>query len=221
MSLLVVGVASALTLLFAGFSAEIAEVSTATTRAQAAADAAALAAMAESGPYGRGAYEAQARHYARANGARLLSCWCKPGARTVQVRVAVGGVVAEARAELDASALAPAAIVSAQGLHPVLAAAVDGIVAASHGRVRIVSGFRDSHEQARLWDRAVRRYGSPAAADDWVARPGTSMHERGLAVDLGGDLELAGRLIHELRLPLHRPLPHEPWHFELRTASPS
>jgi hypothetical protein len=41
------------------------------------------------------------------------------------------------------------------------------------------------------------------------------MHTRGLAVDLGGDLELAVRIIDELDLPLYRPLAHEPWHFEL------
>jgi hypothetical protein len=44
------------------------------------------------------------------------------------------------------------------------------------------------------------------------------MHERGLAVDLGGDLALAADLIDELALPLWRPLANEPWHFELRGA---
>jgi hypothetical protein len=61
----------------------------------------------------------------------------------------------------------------------------------------------------------LERYGDAEAADDWVARPGTSMHERGLAVDLGGDLVLAESLIIELGLPIHSPLPNEPWHFEL------
>jgi hypothetical protein len=41
------------------------------------------------------------------------------------------------------------------------------------------------------------------------------MHERGLAVDLGGDLIRAVQLIEELDLPLYRPLANEPWHFEL------
>ncbi|MEA2485709.1 MAG: D-alanyl-D-alanine carboxypeptidase, partial [Actinomycetota bacterium] len=53
------------------------------------------------------------------------------------------------------------------------------------------------------------------AADDWVAPPGGSMHERGLAVDLGGDLQLAVRIVAQLHLPLWRPLMNEPWHFEL------
>ena len=66
-----------------------------------------------------------------------------------------------------------------------------------------------------MWADALRRYGSREAADDWVAPPGHSMHEKGLAIDLGGDLNLAARLVDELDLPLHRPLPHEPGHFEL------
>ncbi len=70
-------------------------------------------------------------------------------------------------------------------------------------------------EQAMLWADALRRYGTAEVADDWVAPPGHSMHERGLAVDLAGDMSLAVRLIDELGLPLWRPMQHEPWHFEL------
>jgi hypothetical protein len=66
-----------------------------------------------------------------------------------------------------------------------------------------------------LWAEALVKYRDPEVADDWVARPGRSLHEKGLAVDLGGDLELAVSLIARLGLPLHRPLPNEEWHFEL------
>ena len=45
------------------------------------------------------------------------------------------------------------------------------------------------------------------------------MHERGVAVDLGGDLQLAASLIARLHLPMWRPLPNEPWHFELAGAA--
>jgi LAS superfamily LD-carboxypeptidase LdcB len=58
-------------------------------------------------------------------------------------------------------------------------------------------------------------------ADDWVARPGSSMHERGLAIDLGGDLDLARSLAATLGLPLVQPLENEPWHFELVGARES
>ena len=47
------------------------------------------------------------------------------------------------------------------------------------------------------------------------------MHERGLAVDLAGDLDLAIEIIGRLDLPLHRPLPNEPWHFELLGSRPA
>jgi D-alanyl-D-alanine carboxypeptidase len=89
------------------------------------------------------------------------------------------------------------------------------VTEASGGRVQVTSGYRPPQRQTELWDAALVRYGHPEIADDWVARPNSSMHTRGLAVDLGGDIDLAVRIIDELDLPLYRPLPHEPWHFEL------
>jgi D-alanyl-D-alanine carboxypeptidase len=195
---------------------QIGALSSLASRAQLAADAAALAAVAESAPYGSSEPIAAARSFAQANGARLLDCVCDPLTGVAQVEVAVGEAVASARAVLDAEALAPASLaVDAGGLHPVLADAVRALVRESAGAVRVVSGWRSSREQQVLWNQALDRYGTAERADDWVARPGTSAHERGVAVDLGGDLTRAVSLIHELGLPLHRPLSHEPWHFEL------
>lgn len=126
------------------------------------------------------------------------------------------GVRARARAVLDVDRLGPLWIgADARGLHPRLAAALDRMIRAARGRVRLVSGYRSPAAQRDLWQEALQKYGTPDAADDWVAPPGRSMHERGLAIDLGGDLELAARLVDELGLPLHRPLANEPWHFEL------
>ncbi len=184
-------------------------------RAQAAADAAALAAVAESGPYGNGRPEHEAQLYARRNGATLIECRCDVGASAVQVTVEIDHVIARARAVIDPAAIAPALLASPGRLHPRLAQAVDALVRASNGRVYVVSGARSTVEQARLWQDALSKYGSAEAADDWVAPPGSSMHERGLAVDLGGDLGLAAALIDRLGLPLWRPMNHEPWHFEL------
>lgn len=216
MTLLLGAIGSALALLLAGFSVDIARISTVKARAQLAADAAALAAVAESGPYGGGQHEREAARFADANGAKLLECLCEPGATAVQVRVAIEGVVADARAVFDPTELMPAAIAfEGEGLHPLLARALDRLIAASRGSVHVVSGFRSSDKQTILWADAVARYGTAEAADDWVARPGTSMHEKGLAVDLGGNLEMAAAIVADLDLPLHRPLPHEPWHFEL------
>lgn len=185
-------------------------------RAQAAADAAALAAAMEAAPLGGGHPRLAAERLARANGARLTSCGCPQGAALVEVAVELDGVAARAWARFDAERLAPAAVAyDAGGLHPALAAALDRLIAASKGAVYVVSGYRPPARQAELWSQALARYGDPEVADDWVAPPGRSLHERGLAVDLGGDVELAARLVQSLGLPLHRPLAHEPWHFEL------
>jgi hypothetical protein len=185
-------------------------------RAQTAADAAALAAAAESGPYGQRQPEAEARSLAEANGATLVSCLCPPGATAAQVTVAINDVSATARAVLDPTKLtSTATTVDAHGLNPRLAKAASTLLAAGEHRITFVSGYRSPAEQQQLWDAAVTKYGDPEIADDWVARPGNSMHEKGLAVDLGGDLELAARLVDDLHLPMWRPLSNEPWHFEL------
>lgn len=216
MSLVFVSIGLLLTLLLAHFSADLAEASALKARAQVAADAAALAAVAESGPYGTGRPEHVAMAFARANGGRLLNCECRPGAVEMEVTVAVHDVVARARALLDVELLGPAAFSGAvHGLDPKLAVAVDRLVEASEGAVTVTSGHRSREQQERLYRAALNEYGSPEIADNWVAPPGGSMHERGLAVDLGGDLDLAVRLIEKLDLPLYRRLDNEPWHFEL------
>ena len=197
-------------------STELADAASLKARAQAAADAAALAAVAESGPYGSNVQRLVAREYAEANGAVLIACKCESWATAVQVTVDLDGATARARAVIDPEAFAPARVWSgAGGLHPALGRAVDALIKASAGRVRLVSGFRSTERQSELWADAIAKYGDPEVADNWVAPPGRSMHERGLAVDLGGDLELAAGLVEDLRLPLWRPLSNEPWHFEL------
>lgn len=199
----------------AGLVGMVADASADRMRAQIAADAGALAAAAEVGPFGDGKPNYQAARYTRANGARLVRCWCVPGVPAVQVRVAVGDIVADARAEFDAAAITQQPTGSISGLHPRMARAVRALIEAADGRVTVTSGHRSIADQAALWSDALARYGTAEKADNWVAPPGSSMHERGLAVDLGGDLGAAVRLIQRLRLPLVRPLSHEPWHFEL------
>ena len=189
-------------------------------RAQTAADAAALAAVAESVPTEDGLHTEAARRYAEANGATLVACEsCDPGSTSVIVTVEVDGVEGRARATLDPNAFLPADLdLTSGGLQWPMQYAVDRLIAAAGGRVRVVSGWRSPERQTQLWSAALQEYGDPEVADNWVARPGTSMHERGLAVDLGGDLQLAASLVDQLDLPLHRPLPNEPWHFELSGA---
>ena len=47
-----------------------------------------------------------------------------------------------------------------------------------------VSGYRTFEEQAWLWKAALAKYGDPDVACLWVARPGTSAHQSGRAIDL-------------------------------------
>ena len=215
MTVILGAVATSLALLLANFNADIARTSATRAQAQLAADAAALAAVAESAPYGGGDPEQQAGQVAHANGATLVDCLCPVGGTAVQVKVAVEDVIAEARATIDPTAFFPLTATTTTRLHPLLDRAVQRLLDASGGRVTLVSGWRSTDHQEELWADALRRYGSAEIADDWVARPGSSLHERGLAVDLGGDVEHAAALVQTLGLPLHRPLPHEPWHFEL------
>lgn len=216
MTILIAGIHLVLTIFVSTFVAQAADVTLKRTQSQAAADAAALAAVAESAPYGRGAQASAAETYAERNGAELVACDCRAGAYEVQVTVDVDGVMATARAEIDPTLFAPAVATSTEGLVPGLERAVQVLIEASDGSVQLVSGWRSPTRQRQLWSGALARYGDPEVADDWVARPGHSMHERGLAVDLGGDLDRAAVLVAQLGLPLYRPLANEPWHFELR-----
>ena len=65
------------------------------------------------------------------------------------------------------------------------ARALRGLVssAGGDGLVLAVSGFRSREEQAAIWDEAVAENGV-AFARSYVARPGCSEHETGLAVDV-------------------------------------
>ena len=65
------------------------------------------------------------------------------------------------------------------------ARALRGLVSAvgGDGLVLAVSGFRGRGEQAAIWDEAVAENGV-AFARSYVARPGCSEHETGLAVDV-------------------------------------
>jgi zinc D-Ala-D-Ala carboxypeptidase len=98
-----------------------------------------------------------------------------------------------------------------------------------------ISGFRSSKYQETLFQRAVVKYGSEDAAVRWVARPGRSEHQTGLAIDLGdggnpaGDVEPpfedtpafhwleknAARFGFELSYPRNNPggVHYEPWHW--------
>lgn len=88
----------------------------------------------------------------------------------------------------------------------------------------ITSAYRSPELQARLYQDAIKKYGSEAAARKWVAPPGRSRHNSGTAVDFadpnGGLLRDANspqaRWIAENagRFGLAVPMSWEPWQVE-------
>lgn len=90
------------------------------------------------------------------------------------------------------------------------------LVAASGGRITLTSGFRSPEKQKALWAAALAKYGDPEVADNWVARPGTSHHEKGIAADLHFADASAREWAHAnaARFGLHFPMSWEPWHIE-------
>lgn len=82
--------------------------------------------------------------------------------------------------------------------------------------ISIISGFRSTERQAQLWSEAVAKYGSEAEARKWVAPPGRSQHERGMA----GDLRFSSPAVREeahrraSEFGLTFPLRNESWHVE-------
>jgi Lysozyme like domain/D-alanyl-D-alanine carboxypeptidase len=99
-----------------------------------------------------------------------------------------------------------------EGLNVDFRSRLQQLINASNGRVFFVSGFRTEEHQAELFRAAVKKYGSEKAARKWVAPPGKSHHNHGMAADLGGDLTLAHRLAPTFGLKF--PMPWEKWHIE-------
>jgi D-alanyl-D-alanine carboxypeptidase len=142
-------------------------------RARTAADAAALAGAADG--------ELAARQVAKANGADLLAIEGAGGGVVVHVRVGDVEAYARARATRRPGGGAGGAAVVVGGRRAGLAPAMLAALARADGLlghpVTVVSGLRTRSEQEALWEaRATNPYP--------VARPGTSDHERGLAIDV-------------------------------------
>lgn len=78
------------------------------------------------------------------------------------------------------------------------------------------SGYRTWAKQQRMYDAAVRTYGSAHAARKWVLPPAESTHVRGLALDVGTPAAAAWLTAHGARWGLCRTYGDEPWHVEYR-----
>jgi len=89
------------------------------------------------------------------------------------------------------------------------AAEADGI------KLRISSGWRSKGFQQRLFDDGVRRYGSVAAAREFVALPEKSNHVTGQAVDIAPAEADRWLIANGRRFGLCQIYANEIWHFEL------
>lgn len=88
--------------------------------------------------------------------------------------------------------------------------------------ITIFSGRRTHERQAELYAEAVQKYGE-ARAHHFVARPGTGMHELGLAADLAYSDQRAKDWAHAnaSKFGLYFPMDWEDWHIQpLNTSSP-
>lgn len=84
------------------------------------------------------------------------------------------------------------------------------------GSVTIKSGYRSVERQQQLWLEALKKYGSPEAARQWVAPPGNSQHNKGNAADLGYSSDASRQWMHQNagNFGLSFPLSNENWHIE-------
>jgi hypothetical protein len=83
-------------------------------------------------------------------------------------------------------------------------------------QIGVKSAYRSPAHQAELFNRAVQKYGSVAAARKWVAPPGHSQHNRGNAIDLSYGSPEAMRAAHQYasQFGLTFPMSYENWHIE-------
>ena len=106
------------------------------------------------------------------------------------------------------------------GLDPTFSAAIMDLYNDAPEDIRnqlsLISGYRSVDHQARLYENALKKYGSPEAARKWVAPPGNSRHNYGLAVDFGYGTPAAKEYVHNVaqNYGLHFPMSWEDWHIE-------
>ncbi len=93
-------------------------------------------------------------------------------------------------------------------------------IARSKGvRVDVISTYRSVEQQRHLWNNALKKYGSAAKARKWVAPPGKSRHNSGMAIDM--HMYRNGRKIAQKEFDqiiaaagMYRPMSWEGWHVE-------
>ncbi len=106
-----------------------------------------------------------------------------------------------------------------------LASFIQSAPAEIRDKLGVFSAKRSKEHQKELWDAALKKYGSPEAARKWVAPPGKSRHEQGLAVDLSYDGKSLAKAPADVVRWIHDhadehglffPMSWENWHIELK-----
>ncbi|MFN8577282.1 MAG: M15 family metallopeptidase [Candidatus Sericytochromatia bacterium] len=86
-------------------------------------------------------------------------------------------------------------------------------------KVQVSSSYRSVEHQKELWNKALKKYGSVKTARKWVAPPGKSNHNRGVALDLSmyrNGKKLSQREFDNIiaQAGFYRPMSWEGWHIE-------
>jgi secretion/DNA translocation related TadE-like protein len=204
---LLVAAALGVAAMLAALSADLALAIRARAHAQTAADAAALAAAQELIVPTSLSPRQVAEEYASKHGAQVTECECDPARDDVVVTVTMPihlpffgsqrRVTGRARAVVEPE--------ESSGLAPFFVAGLKCLFGKVSG-ISIVSGYRTREEQAALYEQ------KPGLA----APPGHSMHELGLAADLGFPSEASRVSAHDAApsCGLTFPVSYEPWHIE-------
>lgn len=135
-----------------------------------------------------------------------------PGATLLPDSPAAASTAPPAAIPGGASSLAP----SNGGFNPQFNSELQRLLNDYKGQVSVSSGYRSPQRQAQLFAQAVKKYGSEAAARKWVAPPGHSKHNEGLAADLHFSNDAVRQKIHQVaaNYGLTFPMAYESWHIE-------
>lgn len=109
--------------------------------------------------------------------------------------------------EGDGGEFDPSEFKGLEGLEGRFGNAVASLLREAGGRVSVVSGRRSRQQQEALYAKYK------AGTGNLAAKPGSSRHEHGAAVDFGGDLALVAKLAP--KYGLKATVKGEPWHWEL------
>ena len=110
------------------------------------------------------------------------------------------------------------------GLQPAMSSGLEAMISSAPPEIqkelRVMSAFRSPETQERLWQAALKKYGSASAARKWVAPPGRSQHGEGNAIDWKFASKSARDWAHKnaAKFGFAFPLAHEPWHMEVAGA---